>query len=124
MKSPSVVAGTAFAAPISRAYDDPTPQQDEDSMVSNISFEKSLYSYWTVVWILIEEGQHNPCKNRKIINEVIWLFFKESDVLVSVLDDFFWTFEALFEVLSIFGHQKMFRTSYGFSKKPVVNPDP
>ncbi len=37
MKSPSVVAGTAFAAPISRAYDDPTPQQDEDSMVSNIS---------------------------------------------------------------------------------------
>jgi hypothetical protein len=39
MKSPSVVAGTAFAAPISRAYDDPTPQQDEDSMVSNISIE-------------------------------------------------------------------------------------
>jgi hypothetical protein len=42
MKSPSVVAGTAFAAPISRAYDDPTPQQDEDSMVSNISIEKNL----------------------------------------------------------------------------------
>jgi hypothetical protein len=39
MKSPSVVAGTAFAAPISRAYDDPTPQQDEDSMVSNITIE-------------------------------------------------------------------------------------
>ncbi len=33
MKPPSVVAGTAFAAPISRAYDEPTPQQDEDSMV-------------------------------------------------------------------------------------------
>jgi hypothetical protein len=52
MKSPSVVAGTAFAAPISRAYDDPTPQQDEDSMVSNISIEnmqktlKFLFEQW------------------------------------------------------------------------------
>jgi hypothetical protein len=45
MKSPSVVAGTAFAAPISRAYDDPTPQQDEDSMVSNISIENDQKTF-------------------------------------------------------------------------------
>merc|ERR1712025_555304 len=30
MKSPSVVAGNAFAAPISRAYDDPSPSDPND----------------------------------------------------------------------------------------------
>jgi hypothetical protein len=53
------VAGTAFAAPISRAYDDPTPQQDEDSMVSNIfigKIQKILKFLLNSVWILVQEG--------------------------------------------------------------------
>ena len=33
MKPPSTVAGVNFAAPISRAYDEPTPHTDEDSLV-------------------------------------------------------------------------------------------
>ena len=32
MKSPSVVAGNAFAAPISRAYDDPSPESNVEEM--------------------------------------------------------------------------------------------
>ncbi len=116
MKSPSVVAGTAFAAPISRAYDDPTPQQDEDSMVSNTVsqlkiFRKPSNSCWRVVWILIQEGQCNPWKFK---NEVFW-FFKE------IRHGIFWNWYGIFPIS---GHENVFRTRSGFSKKLVVNPVP